>query len=164
MERTREEEQEVQVRSLAQEDLPMVTAIDAKNAGRRRDEYLKLKFRDNLSETGIRMSLAAEIDGVLCGFLLARVYYGEFGTMEPAAVLDTIGVHPEFHGRGVGAALLAQLRTNLHGIGVRRVQTEVGWDDAALLGFFRREGFMLSNRLCLDLDLERVRKEGETVS
>ncbi len=164
MERTREEEQEVQVRSLAQEDLPLVTTIDAKNAGRRRDEYLKLKFRDNLSETGIRMSLAAEIDGVLCGFLLARVYYGEFGTMEPAAVLDTIGVHPEFHGQGVGAALLAQLRTNLAGIGVRRVQTEVGWDDAALLGFFRREGFMLSNRLCLDLDLERRREEDEIAS
>ncbi len=152
---TREEDLEVRVRSLAPSDLDVVVAIDAKNTGRRRDEYLKLKFRENLSETGIRISLAGEVDGVLCGFLLARVYYGEFGRMEPAAVLDTIAVHPEFHGRGVGAALLAQLRTNLAGIGVRRVQTEVSWDDAALLGFFRREGFTLSDRLCLELDPRR---------
>jgi len=38
------------------------------------------------------VSLAAEIEGLLVGFLLARVYYGEFGTLEPAAVMDTIGV------------------------------------------------------------------------
>lgn len=163
MDRTREEEQEVRVRSLVAEDLASVIAIDSKNSGRRRDEYLRLKFRENLSETGIRMSLAAEIDGVLCGFLLARVYYGEFGTMEPAAVLDTIGVHEAFHGRGVGRALLAQLRTNLAGIGVPRVQTEVSWEDAALLAFFRREGFALSNRLCLDLELDG-RREDEDAS
>ncbi len=164
MERTREEDLEVRVRSLEPVDLDTVVAIDAKNTGRRRDEYLKLKFRDNLSETGIRVSLAAEVDGVLCGFLLARVYYGEFGRMEPAAVLDTIAVHPEFHGRGVGAALLAQLRTNLAGIGVGKVQTEVSWDDAALLGFFRREGFMLSDRLCLELDPRRNPEEEEDLS
>lgn len=161
MERTREEDLEVRVRSLAPDDLGGVITIDAKNTGRRRDEYLKLKFRENLAETGIKMSLAAEVDGVLAGFLLARVYYGEFGTMEPAAVLDTIGVHQAFHGRGVGAALLGQLRTNLTGIGVRRIQTEVSWEDAAILGFFRREGFTLSDRLCLDLDLSRRREEDE---
>jgi ribosomal protein S18 acetylase RimI-like enzyme len=164
MERTREEDLEVRVRSLAPADLGAVVAIDEKNTGRRRDEYLKLKFRENLSETGIRMSLAAEVDGVLCGFLLARVYYGEFGRMEPAAVLDTIAVHPEFHGRGVGAALLAQLRTNLAGVGVSRVQTEVSWADAALLGFFRREGFTLSDRLCLELDPRQRLEEAEELS
>lgn len=155
------EDQAVRVRSLTAKDLDAVIAIDAKNAGRHREEYLKLKFRESLSETGIRMSLAADVDGVLCGFLLAKVYYGEFGTMEPAAVLDTIGVHPEFHGQGVGRALLAQLRTNLAGIGVGRVQTEVSWEDGGLLGFFRREGFTLSHRLCLELDLARRREEEE---
>ncbi len=158
MEQTKDE-QAVRVRSLTAGDLDDVVAIDALNTGRRRDEYLRLKLGESLTETGIRMSLAAEIDGALRGFLLARVYYGEFGTLEPAAVLDTIGVHPDLQGRGVGAALMDQLRTNLAGLGVRRVQTEVSWEDAALLGFFRKEGFTLADRICLELDPGRSRHE-----
>ena len=43
---------------------------------------------------------------------LARVYYGEFGLTERAAVMDVIGAHPDSRGRQVGAALIDQLRTN----------------------------------------------------
>jgi ribosomal protein S18 acetylase RimI-like enzyme len=162
MERSQEQGERVYVRGLVQADLDGVIAIDEKITGRRRDEYFKLKFRENLAEAGIRISLAAQIEGALCGFLLARVYFGEFGTVEPAAVLDTIGVHPDFQGQGVGSALLRQLRTNLAGIGVGRVQTEVSWDDPLLVGFFRREGFQMAPRLCLDLDVSRPpREDGE---
>lgn len=141
----------VVVRNLRPSDLEAVIALDAKNVGRRREEYFRVKLHQNLLETGIKVSLAAELDGALVGFLLANVYYGEFGQMEPAAVLDTIDVHPSFHGRNVGAALLDQLRTNLFGLGVRSLRTEVDWDDTALLGFFRHEGFRPSSRLCLEL-------------
>lgn len=155
MERALEQGERVYVRGLMPSDLDGVIAIDARNTGHRRDEYFRLKFRENLAEAGIRISLAAEIEGALCGFLLARVYFGEFGTMEPAAVLDTIGVRPEFQHQGVGSALLRQLRTNLAGIGVGRVQTEVSWDSPLLVGFFRRAGFQMAPRLCLDLDLSK---------
>jgi len=37
------------------------------------------------AETGIKVSLAGELDDCFCGFLLARVYYGEFGAPEPVA-------------------------------------------------------------------------------
>lgn len=164
MERARELGEQVYVRGLTPADLDGVIAIDARITGRRRDEYFKLKFRENLAEAGIRISLAAEVEGALCGFLLARVYFGEFGTVEPAAVLDTIGVRPGSQHQGVGSALLRQLRTNLAGIGVARVQTEVSWDDPMLVGFFRREGFRMSPRLCLDLDVSRPPREGEDAS
>ena len=143
----------VLVRGLKPADLEAVTALDAKNVGRRRDEYFKVKLQQNLAETGIKVSLAAELDGCFCGFLLARVFYGEFGMLEPVAVLDTLGVHPDFRGHGVGRALLRQLRTNLAGLGVDRLRTEVGWDSQALLRFFHAEGFRPAERLCLDLDL-----------
>lgn len=148
------DDERVRVRNLRAEDLEAVVAIDAKSVGRRREEYLRLKVREGLAETGIRVSLAAEVEGCLCGFLLARVYYGEFGTLEPVTVLDTIGVHPDFRHRGVGAALLLQLRRNLGALGVSHLRTEVGWDDAELLDFFRRQGFRPSDRFCLDLDLK----------
>jgi len=153
--------EDVVVRDLCSGDLEPIIAIDARNIGRRREEYLKLKLREGLAETGIKVSLAAEVEGCLCGFLLARVYYGEFGVMEPVAVLETIGVHPDFHRRGVGAALLRQLRMNLSALRVTTVRTEVSWRDGTLLDFFRHEGFELSERLCLDLDLDpEARRRG----
>lgn len=148
-----EKEGRILVRGLKPEDLEAVIAIDAANTGRRREEYFKIKLQQNLVETGIKVSLAAELEGCLCGFLLARVFYGEFGTMEPAAVLDTIAVHPDFQGQGVGSALLRQLRMNLVGLGVSRLQTEVSWSDPRLLTFFQHAGFRPAERLCLDLDL-----------
>ena len=143
----------VVVRGLRPADLEAVIALDAKAVGRRREEFFKLKLRQNLAETGIQVSLAAERDGCFCGFLLARVFYGEFGTLEPVAVLDTLDVHPDFRRRGVGRALLRQLLVNLHGLGVGRLQTEVAWDDQDLLRFFHGRGFRPAERLCLDLDL-----------
>ncbi len=148
-----ERESRIVVRGLRPDDLDAVIAIDERNVGRRREEYFRIKLEQNLTETGIKVSLAAELDGRVCGFLLARVFYGEFGRMEPAAVLDTIGVDPDCQGRGVGSALLRQLRTNLLGLGVPRLQTEVSWDNPDLLTFFHHEGFRPADRICLDLDL-----------
>jgi len=152
---------EVVVRNLRASDLEAVVALDAKNVGRRRDEYFRVKLEQNLAETGIKVSLAAEVEGSFTGFLLARVYYGEFGRTEPIAVLDTIDVHPDFRGHGIGAALLRQLRTNLFGLGVSHLQTEVSWDDQSLLGFFHHEGFRPAPRLCLDFDVTVPRPESE---
>lgn len=148
------EQESIVVRNLRPEDLEAVIRLDAKHEGRRRGEYFRLKLRQNLEETGLKVSLAAEVDGCFAGFLLARVYYGEFGLPEPAAVLDTIGVDPGFAGRGVGAALVRQLRMHLAGLGVPRLQTEVSWESPALLAFFQRQGFRPAARFCLDLDVE----------
>ena len=147
------------VRDLGPKDFEAVIALDARIVGRRREEYFRVKLQESQSQTGIKVSLAAEQDGLFCGFLLARVYYGEFGTLEPVAVLDTIGVHPGFRGRGVGGALQRQLRTNLTGLGVGLLQTEVSWDDQPLLGFFHRQGFRPAPRICLELDLSQPAPE-----
>ncbi|MEW5981290.1 MAG: GNAT family N-acetyltransferase [Acidobacteriota bacterium] len=144
----------VLVRNLRADDGDAIIGIDARIVGRRREEFFRLKLDHAFSDTGIAVSLAAEIDGAVAGFLLARVYYGEFGVLEKVAVLDVIGVHPDFRGRSVGPALLDQLKVNLRGLGIRTLQTEVGWDNADLVAFFNREGFVLAPRLCLDLPLE----------
>ena len=149
-----EREDRIVIRGLKPEDLEPVIALDARIIGRRREEYFEIKLQQNLAETGLKVSLAAEVDGCFCGFLLARVYYGEFGLTEPTAVLDTIGVHPDFQQQGVGTALLSQLRTNLTGLGVARLKTEVGWDSPHLLAFFHGAGFHPAERFCLDLDLQ----------
>ncbi|MDH3403743.1 MAG: GNAT family N-acetyltransferase [Acidobacteriota bacterium] len=142
------------VRSLMPADLDAVIRLDARITGRRREEYFRIKLDQNLAETGIKVSLAAEHEGCFCGFLLARVYYGEFGLLEPAAVLDTLGVDPDFQRRGTGEALIRALRMHLAGLGVGRLQTEVSWDDPGLLGFFHSQGFRPAQRFCLDLEVK----------
>lgn len=149
------QERDVVVRRLRAEDLEAVIRVDAKATGRRRDEYFKLKLKQALSDTGVQISLGAEVDSSFVGYLLARVYYGEFGSLEPVAVLDTLGVHPDFRRRGVGTALMDQLRTNLRGLGIPTLETEVSWKDTELLVFFNREGFRPAGRLCLELNLDR---------
>ncbi len=147
----------VLVRNLSHDDLEAITAIDAAAVGRKRDRFLALKMKQAFADTGIAVSLAAELDEHVVGFLLARLYYGEFGVVEPAAVLDVVGVHPEYRGRHVAAALVDQLRTNLLGLGIQKLQTEVPWDNPDLVTFFQHEGFTLAPRVCLDLDLARTR-------
>jgi GNAT superfamily N-acetyltransferase len=109
----------VLVRNLRPRDLDAVIHLDSKITGRKRTEYFKVKLAQALSDTGIVVSLAAEYDGQFVGFLLARVWYGEFGATEQTAVLDTIGVNPNVRGKGVGTALLRQLRQNLLGLGIK---------------------------------------------
>ncbi|MBP8275080.1 MAG: GNAT family N-acetyltransferase, partial [Acidobacteria bacterium] len=67
---------QVLVRSLLLSDLDAMVSIDAMATGRRRDQFLQKKLTQALADTGIAMSLAAELDGHVVGFLLARVYYG----------------------------------------------------------------------------------------
>ncbi len=148
---------DVVVRNLNSADLDAVIMLDAKNVGRRREEFFKLKLKQALSDTGITVSLAAEVKGAFVGFLLARVFYGEFGVTERVAVMDVIDVHPAFRGLHVATALLDQLRTNLVGLGIGVLRTEVGWENTELLGFFRREGFVMAQRVCLDLEVAATR-------
>jgi len=156
MELTSEMTDEIVVRRLLPRDLDRVIALDAHVTGGSRSEYIKHKLELNLLESSVEVSLAAEVDGSLVGYLLARVYYGEFGVAEPVAVMDTLGVDPDFRRKGIGTALLDQLCTNLRGLEIFHLRTEVGWDRQGLLHFFHAEGFRPSDRICLELDIERA--------
>jgi len=153
MTRTTESVSAATVRRLRPSDLERVVEIDARVTGRPRRGYFVHKLETNLLDSSVEVSLGADVDGRLVGFVLCRVWTGEFGATEPVAVLDTIGVHPDFQRRRIGEALLEQLATNLRGLCVARLRTEVAWDELALLGFFHRGGFRPAPRLCLELEL-----------
>ena len=139
----------VPVRSIKEDDLAAAIRIDRKLTGRDRSAYYAAKLREMLTESGIRVSLAAEEDGLVVGFVMARVDFGEFGKVDKAAVLDTIGVHPGFAGSGIGHALLSQLFLNLATLQVETVITQVSPENINLQRFLYRCGFHPSQRLVL---------------
>ncbi|PNU21044.1 hypothetical protein C2E25_04385 [Geothermobacter hydrogeniphilus] len=139
----------VLTRSLQEADLDDVVRIDRKLTGRERGDYYQTKFREMLVESGIRVSLVAERDGIITGFIMARVDYGEFGRASQTATLDTIGVHPAEQGTGVGRALLSQLLNNLATLQVEALRTQVAWEEYELRRFLQRCGFNPSQRLLL---------------
>jgi ribosomal protein S18 acetylase RimI-like enzyme len=139
----------VPVRSMKEDDLAAAVRIDRKLTGRDRSAYYAAKLREMLTESGIRVSLAAEEDGFVVGFVMARVDFGEFGKVDKAAVLDTIGVHPGFAGSGFGHALLSQLFLNLATLQVETVLTQVSPDNIGLHRFLYSCGFHPSQRLVL---------------
>jgi ribosomal protein S18 acetylase RimI-like enzyme len=140
----------VKVRTLAESDLDAIVRIDAHALGRARKDFYRDKVSAALRDSRLRASLMAEIDGLVVGFLMAKLHYGEFGQPEPIAVIDALGVHPDFRGRKVGKALLRQFVMNLEALGVERIRTEVRWDDGDLVGFFAREGFAPAPFLVLE--------------
>jgi len=139
----------VPVRSLREDDLAAAVRIDRKLTGRDRSAYYAAKLREMLTESGIRVSLVAEEDGLVVGFVMARVDFGEFGKVDKAAILDTIGVHPGFAGSGIGHALLSQLFLNLATLQVETVLTQVSPENIDLQRFLYSCGFHPSQRLVL---------------
>lgn len=143
----------IPIRSMTERDLRALAAIDERITGRNRLQYFERKLAEALQESDVRISLVAELDEVPVGFIMARVDFGEFGRMESTAVLDTIGVDPEYAGRGVGRALVSQLLVNLTSLRVERILTEVTWSDVGLLGFLASCGFTSSSRLAFAKNL-----------
>jgi ribosomal protein S18 acetylase RimI-like enzyme len=140
----------VPVRTMREDDLSAMIAIDRRITGRDRSEYFKGMFQEALHESDVRVSLVAECDGRPAGFIMARVDLGEFGRFEPTAVMDTIGVDPDCRGQGVGRALLSQLLVNLSTLRIEHVRTEADWRDRELLGFLDSCGFCPSQELCFE--------------
>lgn len=137
----------VPIRSMTSDDLAALVRIDRRLTGRDRTPYFERKLGEVLHESGIRVSLVAEMDQMVVGFIMARVDYGEFGHTEPEAVMDTIGVDPGYAHHHVGHALVSQLLANLGALRAETVRTVVDWDHLELLAFLARCGFEPSQRL-----------------
>lgn len=145
--------EEVLVRVMCESDLDAVVKIDADSSGRRRPKYFQLMFERTLRQAGMQISLVAELEGRVVGFAIGSLFYGEYGILEPTASIDAISVARDARRRGVGEALMRQLRTNLSALGVGTIRTEVSWSEFELLAFFKKEGFAPSARLCLEQKL-----------
>ena len=86
----------VETASMNRDDFEELVRLDRKIMGQDRRRYMRRKFDEAMLDSGIRVSLTARIDGVVAGFVMARIDFGDFGRNMPTAVIDTIAVSPDF--------------------------------------------------------------------
>lgn len=137
------------LRALTADDLDAVVAIDAAHAGHARPAFFGRRLQRALQQPLSHLQIAAERDGQLAGFVLARVGGGEFGGAVVSVDVETIGVAKGAERHGVGRALHAELVALAQRKGAQVLQTQVAWRDVALLGYFARQGWALSDRVVL---------------
>jgi len=143
----RAERDTADVRTMTQADLDAIVRVDRRITGSDRRDYIGGRLAEALGESAVRVSLSARCDGAVVGYLMARADLGDFGRTEPVAVIDTLGVDPDYAHRGVGRALLSQLFANLGALRVERVETIVPQHELTLLAFMYAAGFAPAQRL-----------------
>jgi len=140
------------IRTLRREDLDAIVRIDEKVLGENRKSYWekKLELMNNRSS---QISLVAEVEGSVVGFILGDVSGWEFGVPETIGWIDTIGVDPAYQKKGLARALAHELIKNLKVLGVKTIYTLVSWNDWDLLQFFHAMGFTRGDMINLELKI-----------
>jgi len=142
----------LEIRTLKKEDLGTLIKIDEKVLGESRKDYWEKRLAV-MSNKSSEVSLVAEVEGQVVGFILGDISGWEFGVPESIGWMDTIGVDPAYQKRGIARALAHELIKNLKAIGVRTVYTLVSWDNWDLLQFFHAMGFTRGDMINLELKI-----------
>lgn len=131
----------INVRPVEMADLDAIVRVDEKLSGQTRKDY----WQQRLEIAVLRppwMSLVAETDGRLVGFLFGWVGESEFGIARRTGWVDLIGVAPPYRGRGVAHALLRRFVDSGRELrAIERIGTLIDLGQAEVREFFTREGF-----------------------
>ena len=97
-------EPKVRIRPMADEDVDSVLAIDRKITGKRRAVTYTEMITGDLGGV-LALSLVAEVDGEVKGFILARrVYVGEPPT--EVGLIQILGVDPGYQRQGIASKMV----------------------------------------------------------
>jgi predicted N-acetyltransferase YhbS len=140
------------IRTLKREDLDAITEIDEKVLGERRRSYWEKKL-ESLNNKSTQISLVAEVEGNVVGFILGDISGWEFGVPDTIGWIDTVGILPVYQKKGLATALVRDLIKNLKGLGVKTIYTLVSWSDWNLLEFFHAMGFTRGDMINLELKI-----------
>src|SRR4030043_1968151 len=130
----------VKIRTLKKEDLDAIVEIDERVLGESRRNYWERKLELTKNKSS-QISLVAEVEGKVAGFILGDISGWEFGVPDTIGWIETICIDPVYQKKGLATALAHELIKHLKAIGVRTIYTLVTWDDWDLLQFFHTIGF-----------------------
>jgi GNAT superfamily N-acetyltransferase len=147
------------IRRARSEDVPLVTALDAKVTGLAKPDYWRDVFeRYGERRLDERFFLIAEVadqdrrDPIL-GFIVGEVRAWEFGS-QPCGWVFGFSVEPEARLKGVGTGLFDAIAAEFKHAGVDRMRTMVARNNHLHMTFFRSEGMMAGPYIQLEKDLD----------
>ena len=140
------------IRHLKNEDFEAIVKIDEKVLGEQRGDYWERKLA-LMNDKSSQVSLVAEVDNRVVGFILGDVSGWEFGVPNTIGWIDTIGIDPDYQKKGLATSLAHELINNLKAFGVKIIYTLVSWNDWDLLQFFHAMGFARGDMINLELKL-----------
>jgi len=149
----------VKIRPLSLENIKDIVRIEERIEGRlgvineERMEYLKEATRYNIERSDPMMSLGAELDENIVGFIIGEIRIWEFGIGEKTGWIRILGVDPDFQGRGIGRKLGEALLEHFERRGIKRVRTMAEWYTGDLISFFKSLGFNMLNMIPLEKEL-----------
>ena len=103
---------------------------------------------DQLREP-LNLSFIAEYEGVLVGFILAKLEYSGF-PLTGAGVAFLIEVHPEYQQIGIGTMLINALEKYCASKGIGTVRAIIPKKDKRMIKYFADKGFTESNVINYD--------------
>lgn len=119
-----------------------------------RMEYLKEATRYNIERSDPMLSLGAELDGNIVGFIIGEIRIWEFGIAEKTGWIRILGVDPDFQRRGIGRKLGEALLEHFERRGIKRVRTMAEWYTGDLISFFKSLDFNMLNMIPLEKELK----------
>lgn len=129
----------VKIRPMTIDDLDAIIEIDLKVIGKSRPDYWKKMVPENPQYP--LLSLVAEFEGKVIGFVIGEVSGWEFGVPDTIGWLSIIGVNPDYQHKGVARKLSQEFIKNLKAMNVSVIYTLVNWNDWDLLKFYKEMGF-----------------------
>ncbi len=129
----------VQIRQLSEQDIEGVLSIDRRISGKGR-AVTYTSAPESYVGGDMDVSVVAEAGGEIVGFLLGRITESPLGTPD-RALLQLIGIDPEFQRQGIGSRLVNAFAQSCRQKGVRSLHIMVSWHDWWLLSFLSALGF-----------------------
>jgi len=88
----------------------------------------------------LNFSFVAEVNGQVRGFILGQVARLREGVTE-IGIIQMIGVHPDYHRKGIGSKLIRALADKYRSEGIKVIRIGVDHRDKSLLGLVEHVGF-----------------------
>ncbi len=131
-------EPKVRIRPMEHEDVDRVLAIDRKITGVRRAVTYTELITGDLGGV-LALSLVAEVNGEVQGFILARRAY--VGVAMEVGLIQILGVDPDYQRRGLATKLVNTLLDTCRAKKLNAVRLMINVRDSQLVGLFEHLGF-----------------------
>lgn len=131
--------QNFHIRRLKVDDADAITEIYAAITRRSMEPDFK-RVVEGHAQNGEEACFVAEHQGKVVGFMISYILTAGFGETK-SAWIATVGVNPDYMGRGIGAEMARKIFEIYKAAGIEKVYTSVRWDSTDLLSFFKTLGF-----------------------